>query len=98
MGGLGPQSLEAGEVGEVTWWDWYEENFKGYIKSRKYAEKLMKWTRSDDPEGANRASHDLRCSATIAARTASTGDVIGGRCSTAKNRRLSLPSIGDDQA
>jgi hypothetical protein len=37
-------------------------------------------------------------SATIAARTASTGDVTGGTCSTAKNRRLSLPSIGDDQA
>jgi len=27
----------------------------------------------------------------IAARTASTGDVIGGKCSTAKNRRLLLP-------
>jgi hypothetical protein len=35
---------------------------------------------------------------TPSALTASTGDVTGGRCSTAKNRRLSLPSIGDDQA
>jgi hypothetical protein len=42
--------------------------------------------------------HLVRCSATIAARTASAGDVTGGKCSTAKNRRLSLPSIGDDQA
>jgi hypothetical protein len=33
-----------------------------------------------------------RCSATIAARTACAGDVTRGKCSTAKNRRLSLPS------
>jgi hypothetical protein len=32
----------------------------------------------------------------IAALTASTGDVTGGKCNTAKNRRLSLPSIGDN--
>jgi hypothetical protein len=29
---------------------------------------------------------------------ASLGDVIGDTCSTAKNRRLSLPSIGEDEA
>jgi transposase len=39
-----------------------------------------------------------RCSATIAARTASIGDVTGGIWRTAKNRRFSLPSIGDDHA
>ena len=38
------------------------------------------------------------CSATIAARTASNGDSIGRICNTAKNRRLVLPSIGDDHA
>jgi hypothetical protein len=39
------------------------------------------------------------CSATIAARTAADGDVTGGWCSTAKNRRLSVvSSIGEDQA
>ncbi len=39
-----------------------------------------------------------RCSAAIAALTASTGDLIAPMCSTAKNRRLSLPSTGEDQA
>jgi putative DNA primase/helicase len=42
--------------------------------------------------------HPFLRSATIAARTASNGDTIGGICSTAKNRRLVLPSIGDDHA
>ena len=42
------------------------------------------------------AFHRTLCSATMAARTASAGDVTGGRCNTAKNRRLSLPPIGDD--
>jgi len=40
----------------------------------------------------------IRLPAKIAAHTASTGNVTGGRCNTAKNRRSSLPSIGDDQA
>jgi hypothetical protein len=31
-------------------------------------------------------------------RRGAAGDITGGKCSTAKNRRLSLPSIGDDQA
>jgi len=41
--------------------------------------------------------HFLR-SATIAALTASTGDMIGAMPKTAKNWRLVLPSIGEDQA
>jgi hypothetical protein len=48
-------------------------------------------------EGDHHPSHLVLCSATIAARTASRGDVTGPWCSTAKNRRLSLSSIGDDQ-
>lgn len=44
--------VEAGEAGNVTWWEWYDEKFTGHIKSRSYAEKLMRWARSDDPEGA----------------------------------------------
>lgn len=50
--------IEAGEAGEVDWWAWYEENFKGYIKSRSYAEKLMRWAKSDDPEGAIEAEKE----------------------------------------
>ena len=57
---------------------------------------------SADPNSnipSDRHSHCLAlCSATIAARTASTGDVIAPMCNTAKNRRLVPPSIGDDQA
>lgn len=41
-------------------------------------------------------AHLVLDSATIAARTASSGDMIGGKCSTAKNLRLVLPSIGED--
>jgi hypothetical protein len=40
----------------------------------------------------------VRLSAAVAARTASTGNVTSGMCSIAKNRRLSLPSVGDDQS
>jgi hypothetical protein len=38
------------------------------------------------------------CFAMIAARTASNGDAIDGMPQTAKNRRLVLPSIGEDHA
>lgn len=34
------------------WWAFFDEKFTGYIKTRKYAEKLMRWARSDDPEAA----------------------------------------------
>jgi len=44
--------VEAGEAGDVHWWDWYETQFTGHIKSRKYAERLMKWAQADDPEAA----------------------------------------------
>lgn len=47
--------IEGGEAGEVSWWDWYETQFTGYIKSRKYAERLMKWARADDPDAAREA-------------------------------------------
>jgi hypothetical protein len=43
-------------------------------------------------------SKQFQGTATIAAGTPSTGNVNRGKCSTVKNRRLSLPSIGDDQA
>ena len=52
------ERVEAGEVGETTWWDYFDTQFTGHIKSRKYAEKLMKWARSDDPEGAREADKE----------------------------------------
>ena len=42
--------------------------------------------------------HGTLSSTTIAARTASTGDLIPPSCSTAKKRRFSLPSTGLDHA
>lgn len=40
------------------WWAFFDEKFTGYIKNRKYAEKLMRWARSDDPEGAINAERE----------------------------------------
>lgn len=37
------------------WWAFFDEKFTGYIKSRSYAEKLMRWARADDPEAAREA-------------------------------------------
>jgi hypothetical protein len=60
------------------------------------------WVGPNEDSNANGRGylHGTRflCSATIAARTASIGELIRAVCSTAKNRRLSLPSIDDDQA
>lgn len=35
-----------------NWWAFFDDKFTGYIKSRSYAEKLMRWARADDPDGA----------------------------------------------
>lgn len=40
------------------WWSYYDEQFTGHIKSRKYAERLMRWAKSDDPEGAINAERE----------------------------------------
>lgn len=50
--------VEAGEAGDISWWEYFDTQFTGYIKSRKYAEKLMKWARADDPEAAREADHE----------------------------------------
>lgn len=44
------RSLVEGDGGD--WWRFFDEQFNGHIKSRKYAERLMRWARSDDPEAA----------------------------------------------
>ncbi len=49
------ERVEAGEAGQLSWWEYFDTQFTGHIKSRKYAEKLMKWAKSDDPEGAREA-------------------------------------------
>lgn len=50
--------IEAGEAGHVTWWEYFDTQFTGHIKSRKYAERLMSWAQKDDPEGAIEAERD----------------------------------------
>lgn len=52
------ERVEVGEAGEISWWEYFDTQFTGHIKSRKYAEKLMKWARSDDPEGALHADNE----------------------------------------
>jgi hypothetical protein len=48
--------IEAGEEGEgVDWWEWYAEKFSRTGRSRKDAEKLMRWVATGDPEGAHEA-------------------------------------------
>jgi hypothetical protein len=46
------ERVEAGEAGQISWWEYFDTQFTGHIKSRKYAERLMKWAKSDDPEAA----------------------------------------------
>ena len=41
--------IEAGEEGEVEWWDWFEANME---ENRKTCEKLMKIAGAEDPEAA----------------------------------------------
>ena len=46
------ERVEAGEAGAISWWEYFDTQFTGHIKSRKHAEQLMKWAKADDPEGA----------------------------------------------
>jgi len=50
-------AVESSE-GEAGWWSWYETKFTGYIKSRSYAEKLMRWAAADDPDAAAEAHRE----------------------------------------
>lgn len=43
--------IEAGEAGEVTWWEWFETADIG--RSRRDAEKLMRMAGADDPDEAH---------------------------------------------
>src|SRR5262245_52365929 len=42
--------VEAGEVGEISWWDWFEQSKLGH--SRSDAEKLLRLAAADDPDQA----------------------------------------------
>jgi hypothetical protein len=44
------QRIEAGEEGDVAWWDWFET--QDIVRSRKDAEKLMRIASAEDPEAA----------------------------------------------
>jgi hypothetical protein len=41
--------VEAGEAGNVTWWDWFEQHC---VRSRKDAERVMRLAKAEDPEAA----------------------------------------------
>jgi hypothetical protein len=77
--------IEAGEEGEIGWWPWYKTKFTGYIKSRSYAEKLMRWASADDPEAAIEAH-----------RTKSREGMRASRQRVAHNVMRSLPPPEDD--
>src|SRR5437764_996194 len=74
------EEREAGQG--VKWWDWYEDKFDGYIKSRKTAEKYMKWARADDPEAARAADKEQQ-NATNRERRKKDGDCANSKEETA---------------
>ena len=43
------ERIEAGEQGDVAWWDWFEANIE---RSRKDCERLMRMASSPDPDAA----------------------------------------------
>jgi hypothetical protein len=44
--------VEAGEDGEISWWDWYAKNLGPSQRSRKDAQKLLRIAEANDPEAA----------------------------------------------
>ena len=44
------QRIEAGEEGDVAWWDWFETQDMG--RGRKDCERLMRIASAEDPEAA----------------------------------------------
>ena len=50
------QRIEAGEAGEISWWDWFEklkeDKIPVLIRSRKDCERLMRLASADDPLAA----------------------------------------------
>lgn len=44
------QRIEAGEEGDVAWWDWFEKQDMG--RGRKDCERLMQIASAEDPEQA----------------------------------------------
>ncbi len=61
--------IEAGEAGDVAWWDWYKANI---VRSRRDAEKVMKIARDADPEGAAEAERANNREATAKKRAKTT--------------------------
>lgn len=45
--------IEAGEIGKIKWWDWYEENIPG--RSRSHAETVMALAGAENPQEAYEA-------------------------------------------
>jgi hypothetical protein len=46
------ERIEAGEAGDVGWWDWYKANI---ARSRRDGERVMKIARDADPDAAAEA-------------------------------------------
>ena len=77
------ERIQAGEAGNIAWWDWYKANI---TRTRRDAEKVMKIARAADPEEAaaaeratNReavAKHEKKKKAAAEAKTDSDPDLI----------------------
>src|SRR5262249_28893465 len=49
--------IEAGEAGDVTWWDYYDKHLSSF-RYRKDAEKLLKIAAAENPEEASEAQRN----------------------------------------
>ena len=47
--------VEAGEEGDVTWWEWFESKF---TQSRRDAERVMQIASAENPQGAYKAGRN----------------------------------------
>lgn len=66
--------VEAGEAGNVSWWEWYRDNS---VRSRKDAEKVMALARADDPEAAHEEAKAANRQEQARHRSKAAADVSG---------------------
>ncbi len=91
------QRVEAGEAGEIGWWEYFDTKFVGFISNRKHAERVMRWARADDPDAAIEAKRENDRERQRAVRKrrlgsdVTTRSVANGGCYVAstQNQRLS---------
>jgi hypothetical protein len=70
--------IEDGEEGNVTWWEWFENQPEDSICSRKYAEKLLKIAGAEDPEAESERQKAANRNSKAKAKAPSPSEGRGG--------------------